>query len=104
MNLGYGKKKNDLEVYQQTSEYFNPKKETKLYITTDEYDWSNAFDFTTIGVSGELSLTRKSDKPSYRRLIKEYNAKTFDIGVAISALDSNFYKTVAITFVPRYVI
>ena len=102
--IGSGKKRNDLEVIGNSTEYFHPRQETKLYIKAEEYAWSKEFSFSTVGVSGELSLQKSKAGQSYRAVIKDYNSNEIDIGASISQLSTTFYKTTAITFTPRYVL
>ena len=102
--IGWGKKKNDVHLYPQSTEYFSPGEETTLFVTSDEFSWSDKFDFTTIGISGWLSIKNHLTTQSYLPVIKEYNPNEVDIGVNISILSNEFPKTKAITFSPRYVI
>ena len=104
LTIGWGKKKNDLQVYKQSTEYFDPGIETTLFVSSDEFSWSEKLDFTTIGVSGLLTIKRQLTTQSYLPVIKEYNWKEIDIGVNISMLSKEFFKTKAITFTPRYVV
>ena len=54
--LGNGKKRNDIEIRGKSVQYFNPKGTKKLFIKAEDYSWSKEFDFTTVGISGQLSL------------------------------------------------
>lgn len=102
--IGNGKKRNDLEVNEYTSEYFNPKEVKKILIKTESYSWTKEFDITTVGVSGLLSLQKTKGEKLLKSHLKQYNSDELDIGVNISQLSSTFYKTIAVTFSPRYVI
>ena len=102
--IGNGSKKNDLDVYPQTSCYFCSDKDKKLYVSTDEYGWSEAFSNDTIGITGRLSLKKTNNSKSFRPTLKEYNSEEIDIGVSIHPLNDQYYKTIAIIFTPRYVI
>jgi hypothetical protein len=102
--VGNGKKRNDLEVKEYNSEYFNPEGCKKILIKTDNYAWSKEFDITTLGVSGMLSLQNTKGSSISSSYLKEFNSGELDLGVRISQLSRTFYKTVAITFTPRYII
>jgi len=102
--IGSGGKRNDLQIRGNSSQYFNPRKEKKLFIKSDDYSWSREFSFKTIGVSGELSLKAAKPIQSIHPSMREYNSSEIDIGVEIATLSTSFYKTAAITIVPRYII
>lgn len=104
LTVGCGKKRKDLEIGQHSSEYFAPKEKGKLYCKTDDYDWSCGFDMNTVGVQGSLALKCLNRKQTYKPLIRDYNSEEIEVGVTVSYLDNVFFKTIAITFVPRYVI
>jgi hypothetical protein len=55
-------------------------------------------------VTGLVSLKREKKKKSFKKLIQKYNSNELDIGIRVSQLSTQFYKTKAITLSPRYII
>ncbi len=83
---------------------------SKIAVKTKGYQWSEKFSITTIGVSGALTLQKKTnshkeghppaDKADYIKSIY----KTLDFGIKIQMGSAPFSRTKIVTIVPRFVI
>jgi hypothetical protein len=100
-----GKKKNEcLLVQPNQNEFFTPKnqKQKKFSIFTDNYEWADPFDISTLGMSGEAVLKRAKEYDETDPVIRKYNSNEVKFGVLISTLSHPYGKTLSVKFVPRY--
>jgi len=106
--ISFGEKKSKsavISVSPNHSELFNPisDKKKKFSITTNNYDWADSFDITTLGMSGEAALQRLDNYNAQDKVINDYSSNKLNFGVLISNLGGQHSKTTAIKIVPRYV-
>ena len=108
--LTFGEKgeRNDLTRFipANQNEYFNPQsnKKKKFSIVTDNYDWAEPFDITTLGMAGQTTLERLSEYDQLDTVISKYVSNKLNLGVLISNLGGIYGKTTTIKIVPRYMI
>ena len=106
--LVFGDKKGksaSIPIPPNRSEFFNPGsgKKKKFSIATDNYDWADPFDITTLGMSGEAALQRLDNFNAQDKVISKYSSNKLNLGVLISNLGGQHSKTTAIKIVPRYI-
>ena len=80
----------------------NQTKRNKFSIITENYDWAEPFDITTLGIAGQASLERLSDFDQYDPVISKYTSTHLSLGVVISNLGGVYSRTTNIKIVPRY--
>ena len=105
--FGEKKKKNNTTIFvpPNRNEFFNPRsdKKKKFSITTENYDWADSFDITTLGMSGEAALGRQDNFDFKDKIIEKYSSNKLNLGVLISNLGGQYGKTTSIKIVPRYI-
>ena len=92
-------------------EFFNPlsREKQKFSIKIDNYEWSEPFNITTVGIAGQVSLKRSSStsiskNPEEANVVQQYNSNNLNFGVVITTWSNPYSRTKVISIVPRYVI
>lgn len=72
-------------------EFFNPlsREKQKFSIKIDNYEWSEPFNITTVGITGQVSLKRSTNQTASKNIeeeqqLKQYNSNNLNFGVVIS--------------------
>ena len=96
---------NSTLVPPHANEFFNPQssKKKKFSVAVENYDWADAFDITTLGMSGEASMKREKNFDRDNEIVNRYQSNNLQMGVLISTLSNPHGKTTSIKIVPRYV-
>ena len=106
--LVFGDKKDksaSIPIPPNSREFFNSEsgKKKKFSIATDNYDWTDPFDITTLGMSEETALQRLDNFNAQDKFISKYSSNKLNLVVLISNLCGQYSKTTAIKIVPRYI-